>query len=99
MCKVTQEHLDDINFTYDTFNPFCLQSVDPPPTEPTPEIEKSASRGSGDKYLKGPVVEAKSGNVPLESEGNLISAEPCSYLHVVVMFLFMAAIFWVFMVL
>ena len=84
MCKVTQEHLDDIEFIYDNFNPFCSQSVDPPPKK-----EESIPPDSGDKHPEEPDIDARRGKDLLENAGNVIF---CSYFLVVVVFLVTAAV-------
>ncbi|XP_074609855.1 uncharacterized protein LOC141864024 isoform X2 [Acropora palmata] len=60
MCKVTQEQLDDIDFIYDNFNPFCSQSVDPPVQDPSSEKEEGIPPDSGDKRPVAPEVNARS---------------------------------------
>jgi len=88
MCKVTQEQLDDIDFIYDTFNPFCSQFVDPP-------IQGASSKGIPREFPgnnpKEPVALARRREASILNEGNFIGAKPCSYLLVLVI-LFMAAI-------
>ena len=88
MCNVTQEQLDDIDFIYDTFNPFCSQFVDPP-------IQGASSKGIPREFPgnnpKEPVALARRREASILNEGNFIGAKPCSYLLVLVI-LFMAAI-------
>lgn len=90
MCNVTQEHLDDIDFIYDTFNPFCSQSVDPPIKDASSEKEGDIPRDFPENNAEEPVASAR--RQEASSEGNFISAKPCSYLLVVLVILFMAAI-------
>ena len=92
MCNVTQEQLDDIDFIYDTFNPFCSQSVDPPIQDASSEKEEGISSDSGDKRPVAPEVNARSGKDLLESVGNIITPKPCSYFLVVAVFVVTAAI-------
>ena len=59
MCKVTQEQLDDIDFIYDNFNPFCPQSVDPPLQKAASTKEEGILPDSEDKHPEDAVVYAK----------------------------------------
>ena len=90
MCNVTQEQLDDVDFIYDKFNPFCSQSVDPPIQDVPSEKEGDIPRDFPGNNPKEPVASARRQEAP--NEGNFIGARPCSYLLVVSVILFMAAI-------
>ena len=92
MCKVTHENLDDIDFIYDNFNPFCSQSVDPPIQDASSEKEEGIPPDSGDKRPVAPEVNARSGKDLLENLGNIVSPKPCRYFPVFVVFLVTAAI-------
>ena len=47
LCKVTTKLLDQVNFIYDSFNPFCFNLSDPPLAEKSRELGERIPRKSG----------------------------------------------------
>ncbi|XP_068713377.1 uncharacterized protein [Montipora foliosa] len=88
MCTVTSELLEEVNFIYDNFNPFCLQFTDPPFTAELEEKEERIPPESeGEKPEKPIERDTRSSAIPRVNKGQFVIAKPWLCLAFAIFFL------------